>query len=61
MKHFSGTNYIKELEGIETLDKFCKNLKEDNDYIELFEYNVKNIETIIICKKSRNRIKENSN
>ena len=54
LKHFRGSIYIKELEGLETLDEFCKNLNEDKDYIKLFKYYVNNMKDIIFRKKERN-------
>ena len=54
LEHFRGSIYIKELEGLDTLDKFCKNLNEDKDYIKLFKYYVNNMKDIIFRKKERN-------
>lgn len=61
LEHFRGTTHIKELEGLETLDKFIKKYEEDKDYIALIEDIVSRMEKIITGKRERNRQKGNSN
>ena len=61
MKHFRGSEKIKELDGINNLENYLKGLKNANDeeYCTIFKYFVNNFETIIKEKKSRIRTKKN--
>ena len=60
MNHFRGSKIVEELEGMNNLDDFLKDLKKANDeeYCSLFKYFVINFETIIKERKSRIRTKK---
>ena len=54
LNHFSGKIYIKILDGLECLNNLSKKFEDDQDYMELFIYNVLNFEQIIMNKRERN-------
>ena len=60
MKHFRGSKIVEELEGMNNLDDFLKDLKKANgeEYCSLFKYFVIKFETIIKERKSRIRTKK---
>jgi len=60
LNHFRGSKIVEELEGMNNLEDFLKDLKKANDeeYCSLFKYFVINFETIIKEKKSRIRTKK---
>jgi len=60
LNHFRGSKIVEELEGMNNLDDFLKDLKKANgeEYCSLFKYFVINFETIIKEKKSRIRTKK---
>ena len=60
MNHFRGSKIVEELEGMNNLEDFLKDLKKANveEYCSLFKYFVINFETIIKEKKSRIRTKK---
>lgn len=55
LEHFCGIKKMSELEGIETFDEYKEKSKEEKDYLESFEYTIKNYETIIKKKKGRGK------
>ena len=60
MNHFRGSKIVEELEGMNNLDDFLKDLKKANgeEYCSLFKYFVIKFETIIKERKSRIRTKK---
>ena len=60
LNHFRGSKIVEELEGMNNLEEFLKDLKKANDeeYCSLFKYFVINFETIIKERKSRIRTKK---
>lgn len=60
LNHFRGSKRVEELEGINNLDDYLKEQKNNNDeeYCTLFKYFVDNFEMIINTKKSRVRLKK---
>jgi len=60
LNHFRGSKIVEELEGMNNLDDFLKDLKKANgeEYCSLFKYFVINFETIIKERKSRIRTKK---
>ena len=60
LNHFRGSKYIKELEGMATLDEVCDTFIDEKDlesYKYQFKYFINNFENIIMNKKMRNRRK----
>ena len=60
LNHFRGSKYIKELNGMATLDEVCDTFIDEKDlesYIYQFKYFINNFENIIMNKKVRNRRK----
>ena len=53
LEHFLGTKKIKELEGMKTFNEYKKELEDDKDYLETFEYRLKNYKANIDSKKGR--------
>ena len=53
LEHFLGTKKIRELEGMKTFNEYKKELKDDKDYLETFEYRLKNYKANIDSKKGR--------
>ena len=60
LNHFRGSKRVEELEGMNNLDDYLKEQKNNNDeeYCTLFKYFVDNFEMIINTKKSRVRLKK---
>jgi len=60
LNHFRGSKIVEELEGMNNLEDFLKDLKKayDEEYCSLIKYFVINFETIIKEKKSRIRTKK---
>ena len=54
LKHYRGSEYIEELQGLKTLKEELKNFEDDVEYLEVFKDYVLNFEEIIKKKKSRN-------
>ena len=53
LEHFLGTKKIRELEGMKTFNEYKKELEDDKDYLETFEYRLKNYKANIDSKKGR--------
>ena len=53
LKHIKGEINIKELDGIDSLEKICEKFQDDDDYIQLFKYYIDNFESIIMNKRNR--------
>jgi hypothetical protein len=61
LNHFRGSKKIKDLDGLSTLEDYIKEKKKDQkdeEYYNLFKFFVDNFETLIMEKKSRNRVKK---
>ena len=53
LEHFRGTKYFNQLEGLESLDKYCEKFGDDEDYIKLFKHYVNNFEKEIERKRKK--------
>ena len=53
LEHFRGTKYFSQLQGLETLNKYCKKFENDEDYLKLFKYYVNNFEKEILRKRKK--------
>ena len=58
LKHFRGSEKIKELENLTKYEDVCKKLEDDEDYLYTFKYYIENYEKIMEKKKSRNKRKK---
>jgi hypothetical protein len=59
LNHFRGTNVIDELKGLNQLNNYINEIKEDNmaeEYCNLFKFFIYNFERIINEKKPRKRV-----
>ena len=59
LNHFRGTNVIDELKGLNQLNDYINEIKEDNmaeEYCNLFKFFIYNFERIINEKKPRKRV-----
>ena len=54
LEHFRGTKYFSQLQGLETLNQYCKKFENDEDYLKLFKYYVNNFENEILRKRKKN-------
>ena len=61
LKHFRGSEKIKELESLTKYEDVCKTMEEDEDYLYTFKYYIENYEKIMDKKKSRNKKKKTKN
>ena len=61
LKHFRGSEKIKELENLTKYEDVCKTMEEDEDYLYTFKYYIENYEKIMDKKKSRNKKKKTKN
>ena len=63
LKHYSGEEFIKELNGAKCFDEERNTLQEEDDYIPVLENYIKNYEDIIMNKNSRKKrlSKKNNN
>lgn len=55
LNHFAQKNYIKELDGLKTLNETFTKDKNDSDYLKLLQYSAENYEEILSKKKSRKK------
>ena len=55
LKHYSGEEFIKELNGAKCFDEERNTLQEEDDYIPVLENYIKNYEDIIMNKNSRKK------
>ena len=53
LEHFRGTKYFSQLQGLETLNNYCKKFEDDEDYLKLFKYYVNNFENEILKKRKK--------
>ena len=53
VKHFSGTEYFKELDGMKCFDEVKEQFNNENDYVNILSYYLMNYEEIINRKKAR--------
>ena len=60
LNHFSGKIFIKDIDGLKTLNEECKKYQDDLEYVNLFKAYIYDFEDIIMRKRSRNR-KSNEN
>jgi hypothetical protein len=51
LKHFRGSEKIKELESLTKYEDVCKTMEEDEDYLYTFKYYIENYEKIMDKKK----------
>ena len=58
LRHFRGSEHIKELEKLTKYEDVCKSLEDDEDYLYTFKYYIENYEKIMEKKKSRNKKKK---
>ena len=58
LKHFRGSEKIKELEKLTKYEDVCKSMEDDEDYLYTFKYYIENYEKIMEKKKSRNKKKK---
>ena len=58
LKHFRGSLYIKELDGMKDIELLKEKYNDDEDYLKLLNYYFMNYEDIINKKKNRKNIKE---
>ena len=61
LKHFRGSEKIKELENLTKYEDVCKTMEDDEDYLYTFKYYIENYEKIMDKKKSRNKKKKTKN
>ena len=60
LKHFRGSQYIEELDGLKGFDTVKSKYRNDEDYLKSLNYYIMNFEQIINKKKARkNKIIEN--
>ena len=57
LNHFTGNNYIKELDGFKDLNEAFKKYESEQDYLDLLRYYAENFKEILFKKKSRKRKK----
>ena len=55
LKHYSGEEFIKELNGAKCFEEERNTLQEEDDYIPVLENYIKNYEDIIMNKNSRKK------
>ena len=55
LKHFRGSQYFPELEGLESFDSIKKQYEEDKDYLDSLNYYIMNFEVIINNKRIRKK------
>jgi hypothetical protein len=53
LEHFRGTKYFSQLQGLETLNKYCKKFENDEDYLKLFKHYVYNFEKEVLRKRKK--------
>ena len=53
LEHFRGTKYFSQLQGLETLNEYCKKFENDEDYLKLFRHYVNNFENEILRKRKK--------
>ena len=53
LEHFRGTKYFSQLQGLETLNEYCKKFENDEDYLKLFKHYVNNFENEILRKRKK--------
>lgn len=61
LDHFSGKKYIKELDGLKTLNEIFKEFEKEQEYFDLVKKCAFDFETILLKKKKRIRKKKIKN
>ena len=57
LKHFRGSEYIEELQGLDSLDNILEKFEGDEEYLHSFKYYSFNFEEILKRKRNRNNKK----
>ena len=57
LRHFRGSEYFEELQGLDSLDKILEKFEDDQDYLHSFKYYCFNLEEILKRKRNRNNKK----
>ena len=55
LKHFRGSQYFEELEGLESFDSIKEKYEDDKDYLKSLNYYIMNFEVIINNKRIRKK------
>ena len=58
LDHFRKKKVIEELNGMQTFDSIKQGFKDDEDYLKMLEYYIKNYETILNNQRIRSRKKK---
>ena len=61
LKHFRGSEQIKELIGLKTFDSIKTDFEDDEDYLKTLHYHIMNFENIINNKRAKKRHKKDIN